>query len=152
MGKKKFYTLKENRVIYAFLSPDRNCFYINSCRENTIRETYRHNMKGRRYFSENFISTIAPDRPCMFILEKCFITEAEAYRHIVAWVKVFLDKDYIPYNFEGTLMHACEMLDETLAIYNQIKSINIKELITCSNCVVKNYSKKLCDNFNIYSI
>lgn len=96
----KDYRKKLDRIIYVYLSKEKKIFYINTCLKSSARETYRHNIKGRRYFSKALIDKMEGIRPCMFILDEIRDTERVAVRHKIVWIRIFMEKGYKSFNNE----------------------------------------------------
>lgn len=141
----KDYRKKLDRVIYAFISKDKNIFYINLCNKDSERETYRHNIKGRRYYSKNFIDDMQGVRPCMFILDEIRGTERAALRYKIVWTKIFMQNGYKSYNNEKINKYAQKLDSKNQQLYDERKDVDLNELLSCTNCFVPTYKDIKCE-------
>lgn len=139
-----FYNKKEEYVIYVLLSPTKKEFYINHCRKASIRETYRHNIKSRRYATEKFINDIYPNRPCLFVLEEANATVSDIYKYKLVWLKIFLTNGFESYNYQKMLDSTRELHIKTKKLYEERKDIDLKNILSCENCFVQTYKHTLC--------
>ena len=139
------YHRKEDRLIYAFVSPvDKTCF-VYHCRKGAVRETYRHHTKGRRYCTQWFMAAVQPYRPCVFVLEELpNITIAKAYRYVLVWMKIWMDNGYVSYNYPKMIDQTKDLRWETQLLYQQRKDISLSELMSCEECPARIYKKKEC--------
>lgn len=143
-----FYTKKENRIIYILLSSTEKIFYINQCLRTSLKETYRHNIKGRREISKNFIDRILPERPCIFILENMNLTKSEAYNYILIWIKIFIEKGYQSFNNKKLIDLSEDLYFENQRIYEQRRTANLDILLSCKNCLIPIYNKTICKKYS----
>lgn len=141
----KDYRKKLNRVIYVYLSKEQKIFYIGICLKGAERETYRHNIKGRRYYSSDFIAEMEGIRPCMFILDEIKDTERVAVRHKIVWTKIFMDNGYESFNSFKINDYAEDLFVENNELYQERKKINLDEFLTCENCFIQRYKNILCE-------
>ena len=140
-----FYNVKRDRVIYIFLSKDKKTYFIDHCFLGSERETFRHHFKQRRFFSKPFMQQMEGVRPCMFALENLYDTEEIAVRHKIAWNKIFMENGYKSLNGEAIDNYSTEMYTKTKLIYNQLCENDVNEIISCENCIVKQYRNTLCE-------
>lgn len=142
------YHRKEDRLIYVFVSPvDKKC-YVGHCKKDSLRETYRHHTKNRRYCTQRFMESVQPHRPCMFVLEELHqITISKAYRYILAWIKILMDNGYVSHNYPKIINQANAMLWETQLLYQQRKENPLTDLMLCDKCPVRVYKKKECPSW-----
>lgn len=139
------YHRKEDRLIYVFVSPIDKICYVGHCKKDSLRETYRHHTRGRRYCTQRFMMAVQPHRPCMFVLEELpNITIAKAYRYVLAWTKALIDDGYASYNFPTIIDQTKDLLWETKLLYQQRKGIPLNDLISCEKCPVRVYKKTEC--------
>lgn len=145
MRKPKYRTEKEDRVVYAFISPvDKKCF-VRHCRKDSIRETYRHHTRLRRYCSERFMHAVEPYRPCMYVLEEVpKVTEVRAHRYVLAWIRIFMEHGYTCYNYQELLDQANDMQWTTKKLYDARKDECLDELLFCERCQVRVYKRERC--------
>ena len=145
-ARSNFYNKKEHRAIYILVSPTEKSFHINHCLVESVRETYRHNIKGRRYATQKFISDIQPDRPCLFVLEEIETTISDAYKHVLVWIKILMENGYKCYNYKATIDATKELHAKTEKLYMDRKDTDLTELLCCENCLVKVYNRIECKN------
>ena len=145
MSKAKCRTEKEDRVIYAFTSPvDKKCF-VWHCRKDSIRDTYRHHTRPRRYCSERLMRAVEPHRPCMHVLEEVpQVTEVRAYRYVLAWIRILMEHGYTCYNHQGQIDQANDLLWETQKLYDARRDECLDELLSCEWCQVRVYKRAQC--------
>lgn len=135
------------RVIYILLSPNDQKFLVGHCLKESLSETYRHNLKGRRDASKEFILELYPERPCLFILEEIKGTVYEATNLLLVWMKIFIEKGYQNYNREILKEMTDNLYFDTKKQYEIRKLIDLKELIECSKCKMPKYKGSICANF-----
>lgn len=145
-ARSNFYNKKEHRAICILVSPTEKSFHINHCLVESVRETYRHNIKGRRYATQKFISDIQPDRPCLFVLEEIETTISDAYKHVLVWIKILMENGYKCYNYKATIDATKELHAKTEKLYMDRKDTDLTELLCCENCLVKVYNRIECKN------
>lgn len=145
--KNEFYTQKENRIIYVLLSPTEKFFYINHCLKSSIKETYRHNFKGRRTSSKYFIEKISPQRPCIFILENIYTTKSDAYNHLLIWIKVFIENGYKSFNNQKSIARAERLNFYNSTLYEKKRNENLEEFLSCKNCYLPTYKNIVCKKY-----
>ena len=134
-------------VIYILLSQSKKLFMILCGCKDSIRETYRHHLKGRRLTTEWFVTSLLPERPCIFILEE--IDPDEEANLLVVWLKILLDQGYVSCNHPDIIEQAEHLyMDNTLA-YSKRKSTNLSSILACENCLIPVYNKKPCPQFPV---
>ena len=144
------YRRKEDRLIYAFVSPVDKICYVNHCRKEALRETYRHHTNGERYCTERFMKAVHPHRPCVFVLEELTnISIAKAYRYVLVWTRLLLENGYQSYNYQTTVDQANDLLFETERLYLQRKETSLQAVLSCEKCPVKVYKKCECEFCNV---
>jgi len=136
---------KLDRVVYLYLSKKEEIFYIGICKKGAEKETYRHNIKGRRGFSRPFIEELDGIRPCIFILDEINGTEREAVRHKIVWTRILMDYGYESFNSFKINDYAEDLFVENNALYEERKKINLDEFLTCENCFIKSYRTTPCE-------
>ena len=138
---------KEERVIYLLLSPNRKIFYINHCLKNSLKETYRHNLKLRREMTKEFIKELQPERPCLFVLENVFCTNQEAINLIVPWVKIFLENGYKSYNHPTLLEMAEHLYFDNKFRYAERNNLELQKITMYENCQMPIYNRQACNYY-----
>ncbi len=143
--KKRKIDEQKDRVIFLLCSPDRKYFYMNHCSRNTVKEVYRHNIKGRIESSEHFINTIKPNRPCLFVLEELpNSTLNETYNRLLVWQKILLDNDYTSCNHEPLIKAAQQVAPRNIPLYEERKSANLTLITSCERCLAATHNKQIC--------
>lgn len=130
-----FYNTKETRVIYVLLFPAEKVFYINQCTKTSIKETYRHHLKGRRLSTKKFIQYNKNLQPQLFIMEELNdITKATAYGYVLVWLKILLENQYTSYNAQETKKQSTELYFNNRRLYEERKDVRLEELFSEQNC------------------
>ena len=138
---------EQERVIYLLLSTEKKKFLIGHCLKESLRETYRHNLKERRETSKTFIEEIHPERPCLFILETISCKESQATNLLIVWIKILLEKGYESYNRTSLLEMSDHLYFDNKVLYENRKHTEIEKLLSCSNCVIPIYKNKTCESY-----
>lgn len=148
MNKNCIYTKRESRIIYILFSPTKNIFYINHCLKTSIKEVYRHNIKGRRALTKNFIEEIKPHRPCLFILEELKnSTRAEANKLVLVWLKILIENGYKSYNNPKFINLTNHLYFYNQRLYEERKNTKLEQMFLCENCFIPNYKNIICKKY-----
>lgn len=134
-------------VIYILLSQSKKLFMILRGCKDSIRETYRHHLKGRRLTTESFIKSISPERPCLFILEE--IDSEEEANLLIVWLKILLDQGYVSCNHPDIIEQTEHLYMENSLAYSKRKSTNLATILSCEKCLIPVYNKKPCPHFPV---
>ncbi len=144
-----FYTKRENRIIYVLFSPDKKLFYINHCLKHSLKETYRHNFKGRRISTRHFIDFLKPSRPCLFVLEELpQTTIPEANNYLLVWLKILLENNYISFNNPKIIEQSKQLYFQNKRLYEERKYRNLQDIFSCENCMMPKYKNQICKRHN----
>lgn len=147
--RKDKYRTREDRLIYALVSPCDHHVWINHCLSSALQEIYRHNIKGRRYASHRFFDALDAPRPCLFVLEDLpRSTIHEAYGLILAWIRVLTENGYQCFNYQTILDYAQDLNDKNRARYEERKNLNVQELLACDKCMKPTYKRVTCDRYD----
>lgn len=144
--KKSQYTEINNRNIYAIINPITKEFYISHCRSDLIIDVFKDHYHGQRYQTQKSFLELKHQNqhPCLFILEEINTTKVEAYKHVIAWTKIFIENEYTPLN-TGNILHYIEDLhDDSLNIYNKNRRVNLSVNCSCKKCIVSQYNCNTC--------
>ena len=135
------------QVIYVLINKSKRTFIIAKGTTETLRETYRHHLRGRRLFSQEFIQSTELERPCLFVLEE--IPFDEKANLLLVWLRILRENGYISFNGED-IIEQSEILyiDNNLA-YQKRKNSDLEELFSCKNCVIPTYKKKMCVQYPV---
>lgn len=143
-----FYNKREDRVIFVFLSPFSKSFYINHCVKSSLKETYRHNIKGRRLSTKRFLNDLNSVRPCLFVLEELQnTTNSEACNYLYVWLKIFLENEYISFNHPKTISYAEHLYFQNQELYETRKHINPEIIMSCNSCAMPIYNNQICNKY-----
>jgi len=132
-------------VIYILLSQSKKLFMILRGCKDSIRETYRHHLKGRRLTTESFIKSISPERPCLFILEE--IDSEEEANLLIVWLKILLDQGYVSCNHPDIIEQTEHLYIDNLRAYNKRKATDLSTLLACKRCPIPIYKRRLCSHY-----
>ena len=81
--------------IYAFYNSTRRIAFLGKSYAETLAPIYSKHICGKNIYTKNHFGKTAPlVVPQLSILEHVIGTYREAYRHLVAWCRVFLDAGY----------------------------------------------------------
>lgn len=128
MNKKRFYEEEKIFTVYALhISEEEEYVFVGKTRSPRISAIYSEHICGKRASTAAYFDK--EDRPNLYVLETLWTTEDEAYKHVVAWVKVFQDNGYVCINHEGTLRHAEGILPETLEMVRNITRAPLKSIL-----------------------
>ena len=114
------YNTPQVYTIYALTlrAEDGHWFYIGKTTSRRLSAVYSTHICGRCAATEGCFTH--EGRPELYLLERVTLPRAEAYRHVVAWVRVFLDEGYDCLNHEGTDQQARALLPETARLVAQL--------------------------------
>lgn len=133
---------QKTEVVYVLLSKKEKTFFITRGTKETLRETYRHHINLRRYYSENFIKSIAPERPCLFVLEE--IDPEEKANLMIVWLRILLENGYHSFNSETLIEYSEHLYIDNQIAYDHRKDADLSKLFECNNCLVPTYKKETC--------
>ena len=130
-------------------SPLSKEFIVGFCEPNSLLPIFRQHCAGDRNYTNVCFSKLKQDglHPCLTILREVKCTKSEAYKHVVAWTKLFVDAGFEPLNTGAILDYIEEFKHKSQAIYDEIKDVNLSEICSCNACVVSNYGWEKCHLF-----
>lgn len=145
-SKKSQYTEKNDRVIYLLLNPLTKEFFISHCQKTLIIDVFKHHYYSKRFQTKECIEDLKSEdlHPCLFVLETINSTKVEAYNHVIAWTKIFLEAKYTNLNEGNILNYIADLHENNLLIYNERKEKELEQILNCNNCLVSNYGRKQC--------
>lgn len=152
-SKKSQYTEIDDRTIYVIKSPLSDDCFIGHCRKDLLMSVYRHHKYCERNATRSLCEGLSNQElhPCLFIIETVNCTKVEAYKHVVVWVKIFIDAGYHVLNSGETISSGGDLLDENIKRYEDRKATDVAKILQCNNCIVQTYNRKKCMHFNEYS-
>lgn len=147
MPKRRNTEQEKEWTIYLLRSPKDKKILVGYCLRESLRETYRHNLKGRRDASKDFIQAIYPDRPCLFVLENFVGTARDATNYLLVWLKIFLENGYVSYNRECLKEMSEHLYIDNAVRYRERNGLLLNEITSCRSCQMPVYKKEKCDYY-----
>ena len=143
---KSQYKDKDYRVIYLLRSPKTKEFFIGHCSPDSLMPTFRQHCAGDRNYTDECFPALKKEglHPCLTILEEVFSTKVMAYRHVVAWTKIFVDAGYVSLNTGNILDYIEDLHEDSYRVYDINRLSNLSKICDCSACLVSNYARKPC--------
>lgn len=128
----RFFYTEQSYTIFALIAEeDGDLFaYIGKTTSSDYKAIVRRHYRAEvaltsPYFSENSCNS----RPRFLVLEKLTCTGSVAYRHILSWIRIFDDHQFMTIAYPRTDWQAYHMLTETEAIYENILKLPIDEIL-----------------------
>lgn len=145
-SRKSQYKVEKEQVIFLLRSPKSKDFFVGHCSPQSLIPIFRQHWAGNRNHTNECFTALKKEgiHPCLTVLEECVATDVKAYAHVVAWTKVFVEAGYTPLNQGNVLDYINDMLDDSAAVYEKIKTENLDKICDCSNCEVANYGRERC--------
>ena len=146
-SKKKQYIEKDRRSIYLILNPYTKEFYIDYTLTKNIRQLYIEHCLGNRNKTRDMVFMLQEKgaRPCCFNLCELNCTKVEAYRAVIGWTKVFVERGYINVDQGNIECYINDIFGEAKTHYESNKHINIDQKFNCNNCLFPTYKRKKCE-------
>lgn len=135
-----------NDVIYILLSYAKKVFLVLRGHKDSLRETYRHHLAGRRFVSKNFVESLLPERPCIFILEE--IDPEDEANLLLVWLKIMEDQGYISCNHPDIIEQAEHLYIDNMVAYNKRKTTDLSKILNCEKCLIPTFKKKTCVRYS----
>lgn len=114
--------------IYA-LKTDDGYVYVGKSKSPTLASIYSRHCYGRVACTEAYFCPSGPDKPKLFLLERIQVTQAEAYKHVLAFVRMFCENGYKCINAERTIWQSQELFEETEEIYRNLCRIPLDVIL-----------------------
>ena len=126
----KYYTEKQF-VIYAIYFSFGKQVYVGKTLKHAVKSHYKdhyilRNSLTKHLFMEAESNSVIPN---MYLLEELNTTEAQAYRHCVAWVRYFQDQGYECVAHPGTRDYANHLWQDTKEIYENIRMLSPEDVL-----------------------
>lgn len=143
---KSQYKVVKDRIIFLMRSPLSKEFFVGHCEPDSLMPIFRQHWAGQRYATEACFTALKKQgiHPCLTILEEVHCTQVQAFRHVIAWTKIFVDGGYVSLNNGNVMDYIEDMYEDSEAIYLLNKGKNISEICSCDACLVTNYGRKIC--------
>lgn len=146
--RRKRKSIQKPEVVYALISKKKKSFFIAQGTKETLRETYRHNIKGRREYTQHFIESISPERPCLFILEE--IDPNEQANLMLVWLRILRENGFTSFNSDCLIEYSENLYYDNEIAYQKRKNVDLSQLFDCCNCLVPTYNKVTCEGHPSY--
>lgn len=111
--------IKHHRI-YAIIRGD--LAYIGKTTGRQLTAAYRNHINGRCAHTRSTIGDPTQGLPRLYLLEEIDACTPIAYRHIVAWVHIFVSAGYNVVNQSGTLEYAKKLHPETATLAAQFST------------------------------
>ena len=146
LPQKSQYKKIENRIIFLMRSPLSKEFFIGHCQPHSLMPIFRQHCAGDRYYTNVCFTNLKKQglHPCLTILEEVKCTQVEAYSHIIAWTKIFVDAGYTNLNTGNVMDYIEDLYEKSKTIYEVNKTKILTEICSCNSCIVSNYGYKKC--------
>ena len=146
--KKSQCTEVDDRAIYIMMSPVSKEFFCGHCTLRILRNLYRQHMCEHYTKTSEWIQELKRNdlHPCLFVLEEVRCSKVEAYNYVVVWTKIFSDAGYTSLQQGNVMDYMQDLTAGNQTLYEQRKSIDLKELLRCKNCRVQTYNKVKCSH------
>ena len=132
-----------NYKIYALYNPTRRIAFLGKSYAKTLAPIYSKHICGKNIYTKAHFGKAAPFViPQLSVLEHVIGTYREAYRHLVAWCRVFLDAGYTMLTQEGTVYYAKSLHPATKAIYSSIRTTPLETVLQQEPCEPTKVSSK----------
>ena len=112
-------TLK-NFTIFALVEPNKKIAYIAKSTSPRISAVYSRHICGGSAATRNYFNV--QQKPELHLLETLKCTGSEAYKHVLAWISIFMEAGYDCLNPCGTLDQADEPFMDTNALIQQFQA------------------------------
>ena len=129
--KKSFYERQRPCYIYLLVldvEDEEPYYFVGKSFAFAISKVYSRHIHGGYATTKNIFSKT--EKPRLYVLKNCNMTEAEAYRHIVAYVKYFEEHNLGEcLNHDGTTWQTGNLMQDTERIYNEITRESLEDLL-----------------------
>ena len=144
--RKSQYTKKEERTLYVLKSPISKKFIVGKTLAPNVRSTYKDHYILSKYKTAGMVEDLKSQglKPCCFHLETLTCTEVEGYHRLVVWTRLFIENGYEPIEQGNTLNYAMDLLPHNQKLFDELTSLNLNEMLTCSHCLFPNYGREMC--------
>lgn len=116
--------------IYALISG--TYVFIGKSKSPTLASAYSRHTHGYCYVTDGYFSPKGENRPLLYLLKHAKMTQAEGYKHILAYIRYFDAHDYEILNYDKSIIQSQEMDPVTESFYRQISSIPLSTTLKLS--------------------
>lgn len=140
------YTEVAQRAIYILHTCDSPYYYIGHCRRDLIKSVYNAHLRGEYNKTCKFISELKANglRPCLHILEEITATKVMAYRHVIAWTRIFDDAGYEASDEGNVVDYMGDLFGYALMVFEANKNANLPTIFKCDTCAAKMFNRIQC--------
>lgn len=142
------YTEVKNWKIYAIIFPENNRVYIGQTSQKELRSTYKNHYTMRFGLTKDYFEHAKSNDilPQMFLLEEYENKKVISFCRCVAWGKLFTDNGFDCINGDTFNEYMKDMVETTQTFYDEIKDVNILELISPDKSLISNYKPRRSKN------
>ena len=131
----EFYEAIKPFTIYVFVGQIGDECYVWKTKNNDLKAVFEMHYlmriaRTKKLFEEGRRENKVPE---MYVLETIEATEAEAFKHCVAWTKYFMEHGFESLNHEIHQGYTESLSSETQVIYNRIKDLFLSEILIEEN-------------------
>lgn len=129
-------------TIYIIVSPfNTKQMYIGKTYPHRLRKTYTEHLRLRVSKTKEMCAKALVQEllPPIYVLETETMTLREVFRRCVAWTRYFADYGYTQITKDVLSEYAMDLIPETEAYYNSIKSIPVADILWTEGGVYPDY-------------
>ena len=143
---KTAYTEVATRLIYILHTQDSPYYYIGHCRYDLIKAVFNAHLREEYYKTRDFVREIKAKglRPCLHILEEVTSSKVMAYRHVIAWTRIFDDAGFETLDEGHMLAYMGDLFGHALTVFEANKLADIPSILKCDNCAAKTANRVPC--------
>ena len=129
--KQNFYTAARWNFVYLLLLEEENednaYFFVGRTHSSLSKIYSKHINGGYATTKETFTKT---SRPKLYVLKDCQMTDAEAYRYVIAYIR-FLNEYAVgeSLNYDGSISQGKCLKSDTERIYREISQESLEDLL-----------------------
>lgn len=125
---KSHYQKEKHFYIYALvLREEVDYVYVGKSAAKDLSHVFSRHICGNVAATDAYFTK--ESRPRLHVLAEYCETTARAYKHVVAYINVFMEAGYCCINHLATIRHAEEPMEETQKIIEQIKITPLNEIL-----------------------
>lgn len=115
-------------MLYALLHPVEEYCYLGKTSSRRLSAAYSDHICQRIEATSGYFDKYE-ERPKLHLLNTVEGSRSVAYKHLVAWTRIFMDAGYVPLNYDGTIRHAQTLKPDTQAIVDQIRQEPLEAIL-----------------------
>lgn len=118
--------IKRFRIYALILEAEETFVFVGKTTGRRLSAAYSRHRTGSVAATEGYFNQ---DLPKMYLLEDLEATMDTAYRHVVAWCRIFREEGYALLNHDGTLAHMEDMAPRTEAIWRELQKEPLEQIL-----------------------